>query len=106
MPIYLAGCKVTDQMFWVPQTGGIGMGISILSYNGQVHFGLITDAKSVNNPDAIIKRFRGEFEKLLYITLMEDWEQPITSGDAAMTMGVRWNGLVSSGEVWSTAYTE
>ena len=86
MPIYLAGCKVTDQMFWVPQTGGIGMGISILSYNGQVHFGLITDAKSVNNPDAIIKRFRGEFEKLLYITLMEDWEQPITSMDAQMTM--------------------
>jgi diacylglycerol O-acyltransferase / wax synthase len=86
MPLYLAGCKVTDQMFWVPQTGGIGMGISILSYNGQVHFGLITDAKSVNKPDEIIRRFRGEFEKLLYITLMEDWEQPITSKDAEMTL--------------------
>ena len=86
MPLYLAGSKVTDQMFWVPQTGGIGMGISILSYNGQVHFGLITDAKSVNKPDEIIRRFHGEFEKLLYITLMEDWEQPITSKDALWTL--------------------
>jgi diacylglycerol O-acyltransferase len=92
MPLYLAGCKVSDQMFWVPQTGGIGMGISILSYNGQVHFGLITDAKSVDRPDEIIRRFRGEFEKLLYITLMEDWEQPITSKDAEMTMGREFAG--------------
>lgn len=86
MPLYLAGSKVTDQMFWVPQTGAIGMGISILSYNGRVHFGLITDAKSVDRPDEIIKRFRGEFEKLLYITLMEDWEAPITSRDAEWTL--------------------
>ncbi len=86
MPLYLAGARIRDQMFWVPQTGGIGMGISILSYNGEVHFGLITDAKAVPKPDEIIRRFRGEFEKLLYITLMEDWEQPITAGDAEMTM--------------------
>lgn len=86
MPIYLAGCKLTEQMFWVPQTGGIGMGISILSYNGKVHFGLMTDAKTVNKPDAIIQRFRGEFEKLLYITLMEDWDAPIVPQDAEDTM--------------------
>jgi WS/DGAT/MGAT family acyltransferase len=41
MPLYLAGCTVRDMMFWVPQTGSIGLGISILSYNGKVHFGLI-----------------------------------------------------------------
>ena len=86
MPIYLAGCKLVEQMFWVPQTGGIGMGISILSYNGKVHFGLMTDAKTVNKPDAIIQRFRGEFEKLLYITLMEDWDAPIVPQDAEDTM--------------------
>lgn len=86
MPLYLAGARVRDQMFWVPQTGGIGMGISILSYNGQVHFGLITDAKAVDKPDEIIRRFRGEFEKLLYITLLEDWEAPITPDDARWTL--------------------
>jgi diacylglycerol O-acyltransferase len=73
MPLYLAGEKIKEQMFWVPQTGSIGMGVSILSYNGNVHFGLIADAKLIPDPDAVIQRFIPEFEKLLYIALMGDW---------------------------------
>ncbi len=73
MPLYLAGCTIKEMMFWVPQTGSIGLGISILSYQGKVHFGLIADAKLVPDPDAIIQRFRPEFEKLLYIALMGGW---------------------------------
>lgn len=73
MPLYLAGCMVKEMMFWVPQTGSIGLGISILSYQGKVHFGLISDAKLVPDPDAIIQRFKPEFEKLLYLALMGGW---------------------------------
>lgn len=73
MPLYLAGEKIKEQMFWVPQTGSIGIGVSILSYNGNVHFGLIADAKLIPDPDAVIQRFMPEFEKLLYIALMADW---------------------------------
>ena len=86
MPLYLAGCTVREMMFWVPQTGSIGLGISILSYNGKVHFGLIGDAKLVPDPDAIIRRFRPEFEKLLYLALMGDWNDTIYSGDAEAMM--------------------
>ena len=86
MPLYLAGCTVRDMMFWVPQTGSIGLGISILSYNGKVHFGLIGDAKLVPDPDAIIQRFRPEFEKLLYLALMGNWDDTIYSGDAEAMM--------------------
>ncbi len=85
-PLYLAGCKISEQMFWVPQSGSIGMGISILSYNGKVFFGLIADAKLVPDPNQIIRRFRPEFDKLLLIALMEDWEHPITAADAAATL--------------------
>ncbi len=85
-PLYMAGCRILEQMFWVPQSGSIGMGISILSYSGQVFFGLITDAKLVPDPNEIIRRFKPEFEKLLLIALMEDWEQPITAADAAATL--------------------
>ena len=74
MPLYLGGSKITDLMFWVPQTGSIGLGISILSYNGAVHFGLIADAKLMPDPDSVIRRFRPEFEKLLYLALMAKWE--------------------------------
>ncbi len=78
-PLYLAGGKIREMMFWVPQTGSIGIGMSILSYNGKVHFGLISDAKLVPDPDGVIRRFAVEFEKLLYLTLMGNWEQPMDS---------------------------
>ena len=60
-PLYLAGCTLRDMMFWVPQTGSIGIGLSILSYRGQVHFGLIADARLIPDPDAVIRRFGEEF---------------------------------------------
>ena len=69
-PLYLAGSKMKEMMFWVPQNGNIGLGISILSYNGQVFFGLISDYRLVPEPSEIIERFNGEFEKLLYLGLM------------------------------------
>ena len=69
-PLYFAGKEIVEQNFWVPQSGGIGMGVSILSYNGKVQFGLITDEKLVPDPDNIIKRFGDEFEKLVLATLM------------------------------------
>ncbi|MDR3388304.1 MAG: wax ester/triacylglycerol synthase family O-acyltransferase [Rudaea sp.] len=86
MPLYLAGCKVSEMMFWVPQNGSIGMGLSILSYNGGVHFGLIADGRRVSDPDAIVQHFRREVEKLTLITLMEDWEGEIQAQDAQATL--------------------
>jgi WS/DGAT/MGAT family acyltransferase len=75
-PLYLAGSEMKQVMVWVPQAGDIGMGVSILSFNGQVQFGLITDAALVPDPHAIIQRFKPEFEQLLYFVLMQDWTAP------------------------------
>ncbi|MBA1147495.1 wax ester/triacylglycerol synthase family O-acyltransferase [Ectothiorhodospiraceae bacterium WFHF3C12] len=76
-PRYLAGVKIDEQMFWVPQSGDIGMGVSIFSYNGRVHFGMSTDAGLVPDPERIIARFGEEFERLVLTTLMEvDWDAP------------------------------
>ncbi len=85
-PMYLAGCRIDDLMFWVPQNGSIGVGISILSYNGRVHFGLIADARRIPDPQSVIDRFAPEFEKMLLIALMEDWTAPITAADADATL--------------------
>jgi WS/DGAT/MGAT family acyltransferase len=85
-PLFLAGVRVSELMFWVPQTGSIALGISILSYNGNVHFGVIGDHKRVRDPDAIVQRFAGEFEKLLLIALMEDWDEEFGALDAAATL--------------------
>ena len=72
-PLYLGGAEITQVMFWVPQSGDIGMGVSILSFNGTVQFGLITDAQMVPDPEAIIAHFRPQFEELLYYVLMSPW---------------------------------
>ena len=72
-PIRICGRTVRQAMFWVPQSGDIGMGVSILSYAGGVQFGLITDAKMCPDPEAIIERFAPEFDKLLWLALMAPW---------------------------------
>jgi diacylglycerol O-acyltransferase / wax synthase len=64
LPLYLAGAKIESQMVWVPQSGSIGMGVSILSYNGQVQFGLLTDRGLCPDPERISGRFGPEFRKL------------------------------------------
>ncbi|MCO5093918.1 MAG: wax ester/triacylglycerol synthase family O-acyltransferase [Xanthomonadaceae bacterium] len=86
MPLYLAGAPITEFMFWVPQTGGIGVGLSILSYQGRVHFGLIADAKSIPDPGWVARRFARQFETLLYAVLMEDWNGSIQPGDVQDTL--------------------
>ena len=72
-PLYLAGRRIAELDFWVPQSGGIGMGVSILSYDGRIQFGVISDAGLVPDPSAIVDRFGHEFEQLLWITLMSPW---------------------------------
>ncbi|OCA59842.1 acyltransferase [Aeromonas piscicola] len=69
--LYLAGARLRQPLFWVPQAGDIGVGVSILSYDNKVQLGLITDKKRVPDPDLIALRFAVEFEQLLLLVLME-----------------------------------
>ncbi len=74
VPLKFCGSTVEQVLFWVPQSGDIGMGVSILSYAGGVQFGLITDAGLCPDPEAIIERFRPEFDKLVWLSLMLPWQ--------------------------------
>jgi diacylglycerol O-acyltransferase len=73
-PLTFCGSTIRQTMFWVPASGHIGVGVSILSYAGGVQFGLITDSALCPDPQAIIDRFQPEFDKLLLVTLMLPWE--------------------------------
>lgn len=75
-PLYLAGSRLDQCMFWVPQSGDIGIGVSILSYNDNVQFSLITDRHFVPDPETITPLFAAEVEKMMLALLMLDWEQP------------------------------
>ena len=91
LPLYFAGNRIAEMMFWVPQTGSIGMGISIMSYDGAVHFGLIVDSKLVPDPDNVINRFAPEFEKLLLATLLTSGGERLTP-DEVEKMVLRFAG--------------
>jgi WS/DGAT/MGAT family acyltransferase len=75
VPLKICGRTLKQVMFWVPASGDIGMGVSILSYGGGVQFGLITDARMCPDPDEIVQRFRPEFDQLLYLAMMLPWER-------------------------------
>jgi WS/DGAT/MGAT family acyltransferase len=66
------GATLEESLFWVPQSGSVGMGVSILSYGGGVQFGLITDAGLCPDPQAIIDGFAPEFAHLQAMVRMFD----------------------------------
>ena len=67
------GSTLEQSMFWVPQSGDVGLGVSILSYGGGVQFGVITDSLLCPEPQRIIDEFVPEFAKLSLVTLMLPW---------------------------------
>jgi WS/DGAT/MGAT family acyltransferase len=67
------GSTLEQSLFWVPQSGSVGLGVSILSYGGGVQFGIISDATLCPDPQKIIDEFEPEFAKLSIVTLMLPW---------------------------------
>jgi diacylglycerol O-acyltransferase len=62
--LHLAGKPIREIFFWVPQSGRVGLGISIFSYAGHVRLGLASDAGLVPDPELIVRGFHEEFEAL------------------------------------------
>jgi hypothetical protein len=65
--LHLAGAPLESLMFWVPQAGRLGIGLSILSYAGEVRLGLMVDEGLVPDPGIILDGFHAEFALLLDI---------------------------------------
>ena len=82
-PRFIAGSRIKEQMFWVPQTGDLGIGLSIISYGGQIQFGLIGDSRLLPNPERIISRFVAQIELHrtdVVASYIEDLVQPTIIG--------------------------
>ena len=63
-PVYFAGSKIARVVPWVPAAGTIGMGIDMMSYNGDVTVSLQVDAGLVPDPGTIIADYEREVETL------------------------------------------
>jgi hypothetical protein len=54
-------------MFWVPQSGRLGLGVSILSYAGEVLVGIASDAGLTPDPESIVEAVHVEFDSLMQL---------------------------------------
>ncbi|MCA9790758.1 MAG: DUF1298 domain-containing protein [Candidatus Eremiobacteraeota bacterium] len=64
----MGGVPVRQLMFWVPQSGRLGLGVSIISYAGEVRVGVAADASVVPDPQAIVDEFGAAFQELAMAT--------------------------------------
>ena len=74
--LYLAGAPINTVMAWVPQTGRIAFGVSIISYNGKVWLGIATDKGLVPDPETIIEFFCAEYEEMRSRAKLAQAERP------------------------------
>ena len=75
-PVYFAGHRMADMMFWVPQSGRMGLGVSIFSYDGHVVVGVATDAGLVPDPERIAAFFEDELDALARLAVSRSWTKP------------------------------
>jgi len=66
--LYFAGSPIERIMFWVPQAGHLGMGVSIFSYAGSVNVGVMTDYGLVPDPERIAHFIEEDFAEMLALT--------------------------------------
>lgn len=62
--LHLGGNRIDSVMFWVPHPALLGVGVSILSYAGEVRIGVRADAAVMPDPADLVARFGGELRAL------------------------------------------
>lgn len=87
---YFAGKPIRGIMFWVPQSGRLGLGVSILSYADEVLVGIATDAGLVPDPESIVGAFQEEFNSMMeLVALAKEADEDILVHCQAVTKSGR-----------------
>ena len=62
--VYIAGSPIRQMTFWEPESGGLGVGVSIYSYAGEITIGAIADRSLVGDPREITDGAVADFAAL------------------------------------------
>ena len=73
-PVFLAGARLTRLAFWVPQAGSVALGVSVLSYAGEVSVGVASDHNVLPDPGEITRAVEAELADLVRLALPGDGE--------------------------------
>ncbi len=82
-PLYFTDKKIKNMMFWVPRSGEVALGISIISYAGNVTLGIATDTRVAPDPEKITEYFSQEFSQLLQLAKEDVLHRSSTSDHAS-----------------------
>jgi len=63
--LYLCGSRIEDMIFWVPQSGRLALGVSILSYAGGIRIGVAADREVIPEPDDLVRGFQQAIDEML-----------------------------------------
>lgn len=63
-PLFMGGKRLRGMMFWVPQRADVGIGVSMLSFAGELMIGMICDTALVDDPRVFVECFSDEFRRL------------------------------------------
>jgi WS/DGAT/MGAT family acyltransferase len=63
--LFLAGRKVRGTIGWPPESGNIGLGVSIISYDGEVTVGLLSDNRLVPDPRGLLDDVNAGMHELI-----------------------------------------
>lgn len=56
-PLFLGKARLDSVMYWVPQSGRLALGISVLSYAGKVRMGVASDSAVIPHPELIVEHY-------------------------------------------------
>jgi WS/DGAT/MGAT family acyltransferase len=60
--VRIAGARLKSLVFWPPQAGGMGLGLSFFTYAGALNVGVSADRALLPNPQALLQALRDELE--------------------------------------------
>jgi hypothetical protein len=62
--LHIAGRSLARLVFWVPHPCNLGLGVSVMSYAGEIRFGVRADVAVVADPGDVVARIGDELTVL------------------------------------------
>jgi WS/DGAT/MGAT family acyltransferase len=64
MRVHLAGALLEDLLVWAPQAGHVGLGVTLVTYGGELRMTVCVDARLLPNPRVLVDAFERELDAL------------------------------------------
>jgi diacylglycerol O-acyltransferase len=83
--LHVGGIRLAHVHFWVPHPATLGLGVSILSYAGEVRMGVRADAAVRPVPNRLVRRIERELDHVLSSPLRSmpgEWKEGAPSWNA------------------------